>query len=190
MAALICPSCKREATADDGPMCLNCVRAFIPRPDPVSATQPTPTPPAGAVDSPRTTVDLSAAARCPDPDCPNAGSVPSPRCLACGRSSARIRQSIRFPWGLAEIPADRKLAIGREDSPFARELAGFSNIGRRHATVQSIGNNVVVIDLTSTNGTFVNEERITPLEPRIVSNGDRIRFAASVEAVIEFERPR
>jgi hypothetical protein len=195
VAALICPSCRREANADDGPMCLDCVRGFVPRPPPIATagSDPIVDPPEGRAGpgAERLTGKPDSASEpvvCADPDCPHSGLVTEARCLACGRSSRRLRQSIRFPWGAVDIPAKGKLRIGREDSPLAAELSGFSNVGRRHAVVESIGNNVVVTDLKSSNGTFVNGERITPLEPRIVGDGDRVRFAASVETVIELGR--
>jgi hypothetical protein len=170
-------------------MCLNCVRAFVPRPPTPSA----PEPPGArqAEPAPAVRADAPAAAGgCPDRDCPHAGIVPSDRCRACGRCSVRWRASIRFPWGVVDVPVTGKLAVGREDSPIAEHLSAFSNVGRRHATVESVGNHVVVVDLRSANGTFVNGERIPPLEPRIVKHGDRVRFAASVETTVDLERPR
>ena len=55
------------------------------------------------------------------------------------------------------------------------------NVSRYHASIIGRGRNLKIQDLDSSNGTFLNENRISssPLEP-----GDRIRFA-DVEAIFE-----
>jgi pSer/pThr/pTyr-binding forkhead associated (FHA) protein len=64
------------------------------------------------------------------------------------------------------------IVIGREDGVdiFLENL----KVSRRHATVELVGGKVVLTDLRSTNGTWVNDERTAgPLQLR---DGDRIRI--------------
>lgn len=49
-------------------------------------------------------------------------------------------------------------------------------ISRFHAELQVTDAEPEVVDLNSTNGTFVNEEPLTPMDPRHLKNGDTIRF--------------
>src|SRR5262245_5256699 len=62
------------------------------------------------------------------------------------------------------------MAIGRQDGDLVLEDP---EVSRRHAVLRPSGGSVVVEDLDSTHGTFVNEERI---HGRIsVGTGDQIR---------------
>jgi pSer/pThr/pTyr-binding forkhead associated (FHA) protein len=80
--------------------------------------------------------------------------------------------------------ADR-LAVGRdESSPIAPNLGPFSNISRFHAEVSFDGSGGWVVDRRSTNGTFLNDRRLPPDENVALSDGDRIRFAASLVATV------
>ena len=47
---------------------------------------------------------------------------------------------------------------------------------RRHAEIKLEGNNLTVLCLGSTNGTFVNGERTKAKQPRLLKMGDKIRF--------------
>lgn len=49
-------------------------------------------------------------------------------------------------------------------------------VSRFHAKIEEYGDSIKITDLNSTNGTFVDEQRITPDEPFPVSTGQRIRF--------------
>ncbi len=49
------------------------------------------------------------------------------------------------------------------------------SVSHRHATIRAQGNDFVVVDEGSTNGTFVGEVRIAPLTSRLVRPGDRVR---------------
>src|SRR2546429_9211502 len=45
----------------------------------------------------------------------------------------------------------------------------------RHATISAAGQGYRITDLGSTNGTFVNEQRLSPNAPFTLNPGDRIR---------------
>lgn len=80
-----------------------------------------------------------------------------------------------------EFPLDRdKMVIGRlEDSDVQISDPGAS---RRHAEVRRNGDDYVVVDLGSTNGTLVNE---SPISERALEEGDRITIGRTV---LEFRR--
>jgi hypothetical protein len=124
------------------------------------------------------------AAGCGDPDCRTGGIPPATGCRACGLTGAPAVTALSFPWGPEPVEAGGSLLIGRENSPIADRLAGYANISRRHARVYSDGTSLTVEDLDSTNGTYVNDRKVTPRTPTPVQAGDRVRFAATLEATV------
>jgi pSer/pThr/pTyr-binding forkhead associated (FHA) protein len=51
-------------------------------------------------------------------------------------------------------------------------------VSRRHSQISCDGSYCTIEDLNSTNGTFVNDQRLT--QPRVLRSGDRVRVADSV----------
>lgn len=49
-------------------------------------------------------------------------------------------------------------------------------VSRLHAAVRRVGSHLYVVDLDSTNSTFLNGERLPPHEPRMLCSGDQLRF--------------
>ena len=49
-------------------------------------------------------------------------------------------------------------------------------VSRLHAVFRMTNQGVVLIDLNSTNGTFLNNFRLSPQQPYLVNNGDEIQF--------------
>jgi FHA domain len=68
------------------------------------------------------------------------------------------------------VELDLEVAIGRQDGELVVEDP---EVSRRHAVLRRSGGSVVVEDLDSTNGTFVNGERIR--SPITVRPGDQVR---------------
>lgn len=85
-------------------------------------------------------------------------------------------------------PNSRSVMIGREDpvsgifpeidlDPHGGHEAG---VGRRHAQLFQQDGQVYIEDLDSVNGTSLNKQRLEPHKPRIVSEGDELRFGKMV----------
>ena len=74
------------------------------------------------------------------------------------------------------------MVIGREDADITIEDA---EISRRHAEVRPRGDAIEIEDLSSTNGTFVNNDRIEGA--RVLSPGDVIRVG---QTELELDRER
>jgi uncharacterized membrane protein YdfJ with MMPL/SSD domain/pSer/pThr/pTyr-binding forkhead associated (FHA) protein len=76
------------------------------------------------------------------------------------------------------IPVPREpVVLGRTAEGAAATLAGDSELSRRHAQVSRANGSLLVEDLGSTNGTFVNGRRID--EPTVAHPGDTIWVGAS-----------
>lgn len=76
------------------------------------------------------------------------------------------QQGIGQPFNLGQETID----VGRES---AKMLLADDSVSRQHASIIWNGKSHVVSDLGSTNGTFVNDQRIATME---LSVGDRVRF--------------
>jgi pSer/pThr/pTyr-binding forkhead associated (FHA) protein len=50
------------------------------------------------------------------------------------------------------------------------------SLSRRHALIRRIESGFEVIDLSSTNGTWLNNKRLTPNKPYPFENGAQMRF--------------
>jgi hypothetical protein len=68
------------------------------------------------------------------------------------------------------VGLEQEVCIGRQDGDLVLEDP---EVSRRHAVLRRSGESVIVEDLSSTNGTFVNGERIR--SPRTVRPGDELR---------------
>ncbi|MCC7359818.1 MAG: FHA domain-containing protein [Anaerolineales bacterium] len=80
-------------------------------------------------------------------------------------------------YGLDQLP----ITLGRDPSnQLAIEGAGVS---RRHAQINLSGSGLVIEDLGSSNGTYVNGERITA--PRALQAGDRLSLGQNIEFEVE-----
>jgi EmrB/QacA subfamily drug resistance transporter len=74
------------------------------------------------------------------------------------------------------VPVKGSLVFGRDpEADFTIEDAG-GEVSRRHARVSASGDTATVEDLASTNGTFLNGERVRGT--RTLKRGDRIRIGA------------
>jgi hypothetical protein len=87
-------------------------------------------------------------------------------------------------------PGER-IVLGRPDSHPAPELfldltpyqAHTKGVSRLHAVISQMGHTLMLTDLGSTNGTFLNEQRLVPNQPRILRDGDMVRLGHMVAYV-------
>jgi hypothetical protein len=78
-----------------------------------------------------------------------------------------------------EFPADRPLVrLGRGSG--SEVILQDSQASRQHAEISQQGDQVVIRDLGSTNGTYVNDERV--IGSRLLRPGDRIRIGDTILA--------
>jgi pSer/pThr/pTyr-binding forkhead associated (FHA) protein len=83
-----------------------------------------------------------------------------------------------------KLPLTKEVTIGRLD-PASRcfpevDLASQGGlkkgVSRWHAKIIRRGNEVLIEDLASTNGTFLNRERLTPCFPQVLKSGDELQL--------------
>ncbi len=74
---------------------------------------------------------------------------------------------------IVDCDLNARLTIGRKDSNDI--VLAFRNVSSFHAIVECVDGIVYVEDLNSTNGTFVNGQKVDGRVP--LKNGDRVRFA-------------
>jgi hypothetical protein len=80
----------------------------------------------------------------------------------------------------SEFPLDGELVLGRERGS-ADLVIDDPGISRRHAAVRALGGAITVEDLGSSNGTYVNGERIS--EEVELADGDEIQVGGAVLSV-------
>src|SRR3954453_23156623 len=76
-----------------------------------------------------------------------------------------------------QLPLDSVIDVGREPS-LPLHLDEDTQVSRRHARISVQGGQVVVEDLGSTNGTYVNDQPIS--SPRTLNPGDKVRVGLTV----------
>jgi pSer/pThr/pTyr-binding forkhead associated (FHA) protein len=69
-------------------------------------------------------------------------------------------------------------------TPYQAQRLGVS---RRHALITRVGETCVIMDLDSTNGTWLNEKRILPYEYHVLNSMDQLRFG-NLKALVYFQR--
>ena len=82
------------------------------------------------------------------------------------------------------IAVEDRIVIGRVDHRtdflpdlnLSRYAAWEKGVSRLHAAVHREGTQLYLVDLASTNGTYVNGERLNPREPHLLADGDTIRL--------------
>ena len=79
---------------------------------------------------------------------------------------------------------DKELVFGRKEQDLPKdtlldlsEFDGYqSGISREHAMIRRMGNGYEIVDLASTNGSWLNEERLIPNKPVPLVSGSQLRF--------------
>ena len=99
-------------------------------------------------------------------------------------SPVSLRLSISDSGREMELPLTKEVNIGRLD-PISKcfpeidltsDGALKKGVSRWHAKIIRRGNEVLIEDRGSTNGTFVNRKRLTPYSPEALKSGDELRL--------------
>ena len=130
----------------------------------------------------------------PDDDIPSP--TVSQQYIRQGETGARRRPSlvllrIAFPTGNVDVPAGTSVILGRDpaQSLVAAAFEQYDNVSRKHATVVvDDAGRATIRDEGSTNGTFVNGERVMPYTEVRLVDGDQIRLAADVTGDVSLPR--
>jgi hypothetical protein len=188
MATLTCPGCAAAVSHDDL-ICFSC-GTNLPRRGPVEEEV---TPPTVMQEYLRR--EDNAPPRAPA-TCPKCGRAVVDRslltCQVCGAALVTptgpispVVLRLAFPTGNVDVPAGTSLVLGRDpgESLVAAAFADFENVSRRHATVTvSDTGEATIRDEHSTNGTFVNGDRVLPGSDVLLTDGDSVRLGADVAA--------
>jgi len=84
-----------------------------------------------------------------------------------------------------------EMILGRkgtgETGPFVLDLSPFGGdekgVSRMHAAFRRLKNNLFLVDLGSSNGTFVNGQRLTSHQPNMLIEGDEIRLGNLIATI-------
>ncbi len=132
-------------------------------------------------------VPAGAPRRCATPGCGQSLAAGDVICRYCGEPVSGVApdaaSTLAFPWGSHALREGETVELGRAQQPFAKSLADYPNVGRTHARVARPGA-LIVTDLGSTNGTFVDGSRLPPNSPTELRVGQVLRLAASLEIEI------
>lgn len=82
------------------------------------------------------------------------------------------------------FPIDRTFTIGRASD--CDLVLASQQVSRQHANISLLGNVLVIDDLQSANGTFVNNQRVT--EQRELHDGDQIAFSRGERFLLTLKR--
>ena len=101
---------------------------------------------------------------------------------------ARIVVRIRDHADSLMLDPSEETVIGRTDAKSDQvpdlDLAAYGaaeqGVSRRHAMIRRGEDTLTLVDLDSTNGTFLNGQRLLPRQPRVLRDGDEIRLGRLV----------
>jgi pSer/pThr/pTyr-binding forkhead associated (FHA) protein len=101
--------------------------------------------------------------------------------IRAGRSGGPRKKGVRGS-SSAFLGRKSKSRLGRLPafSCLADRLAVYGDISGKHAVIRVSELDVVIIDVGSSNGTFVNDRRVPEYQEIHIENDDTIRFANSL----------
>jgi hypothetical protein len=108
---------------------------------------------------------------------------PAPR--SGGRSFVLRFISGKYQGGEFPLAADRQILVGRSSD--LEMVLVEDMVSRKHARISVTGDQIWIEDLNSTNGTFVNGEKIQRTR---LKEGDRVLIGTSILKVISGDAPR
>lgn len=95
-----------------------------------------------------------------------------------------VKLHIEAPDGSKSISLDEELTIGRTDA--SDLVLADSGLSRKNTTFFRDGDDILVVDEGSTNGTFLNGDQIGG-PARILRNGDELKIGSSTRIRVEIE---
>lgn len=95
----------------------------------------------------------------------------------------QVKLHIESPDGEQTVSLDEELTIGRTDA--AQLILADSGLSRKNTTFFRDGDDILVVDEGSTNGTFLNGDQISG-PPRVLRNGDELKIGSSTRIRVEF----
>ncbi|REE96040.1 FHA domain-containing protein [Thermomonospora umbrina] len=118
------------------------------------------------------------------------GNPAAAQCDNCLRPLRQQAPALRlvFPNGELKVSVGQHLVLGRDagQSPVANTFTQYDNVSRRHSTVWLDPSGTAwVRDEGSTNGTFVNGERLPRGVEAPLRDGDQLRLAADVTGTVQ-----
>jgi hypothetical protein len=97
---------------------------------------------------------------------------------APGANAIQTAYILRFPFG--DVTFESSLAIGRDSDfcKFSERLRAFESVSRRHAHIEvNAESDLSLVDMGSTNGTYVNGSRLEQAARTTIRIGDEISFS-------------
>ncbi len=86
-----------------------------------------------------------------------------------------MEATLKGPFGQTHLePTPYPYTIGR--APDNQLLVNDPKVSSHHAQIRPEGEGYEIVDLGSSNGTFVNEQRLVPNMPRLLQTGDQVRI--------------
>jgi hypothetical protein len=107
-------------------------------------------------------------------------------CLRPLRATPTVLR-VLFPTAELKVSVGQHLVLGRDvgQSPVAGTFTQYDNVSRRHTTIWLDPSGTAwVRDERSTNGTFVNGQRLPPGVEAPLNEGDSLRLAADVTGTV------
>jgi hypothetical protein len=187
-----CPQCGTAVIPGEA-FCDTCGAALISPQTPVAAPAAPTLPYGGVPPQPSypapVPVASPPAAIPPAPVVTPPAPVVSPPAPVAARTQLAPGRLILQPGGVALLfPAAAEAVVGRADpvSKFTPTIdlgpygALEHGVGRRHARIFVQNGQVYIEDLNSTNGSFVNNARLTPNQAQSLRNGDEVRLGTMI----------
>lgn len=118
--------------------------------------------------------------------CPYCGRQKKPTAQFCPNCGRKLKGTIRMSTGPKlqvslggqspfEVSLSTKpIIIGRE--PGNNIVVPYAEVSRRHAQIEKQAGNYIIIDLNSSNGTYLQGKRISPGQAKILHDGNVIRI--------------
>lgn len=94
--------------------------------------------------------------------------------LSAHREACLVHIYPTGPWmGMRHALGEQPLIVGRGEDCDIRVLD--TSVSRRHVRIEKIGDDFYVLDMQSTNGTYVNDKQSLPGDPIPMRDGDYLR---------------